>query len=392
MSALSRRAFLKTGGVAAALSVSHTALPAASARADTRSNATQEVHFLYDGIMLTPAEYSELLLKLAQQEHAQRDIYLSGGAVQTLETTFAKALGKESAVFVPTGTLANHLALRFLAGDATRVIVPAESHIYNDSNDCVETLSRLNLVALGAGRATYTLAEVQDAVDRARHGPYPLRVGALCIESPVRRKRGEVFDHDEMRRISEFARKNGIGMHLDGARLYMASAYTGISPAEYASLFDTVYISLYKYFNAGTGAVLAGPKSITEKVAHARKVFGAGLFQAWMYAAVALYHFDGFPERFAKAVRTANELCERLQAHGGFRKEPITHGSNIFRLHVQGVDAFKYRDCLLKEGIRIQLSRPSNDADFLLTVNESLNRRTATELARSFVGALAASK
>jgi threonine aldolase len=392
MSSLSRRAFLKTGGTAATLGLAHGVLPVAVARVEPKNRASEEVQFLFDGIFLSPAEYSELLVKLASSDRAQRDMYLSGGAVGALEKAFATALGKESAVFVPTGTLANHLALRFLAGDATRVIVPAEAHIYNDSNDCVETLSHLNLIALGPDRATFTLAEVQNAVERARGGPFPLRVGALCIESPVRRKNGQVFDHDEMRKISAYARKNGIGTHLDGARLYLASAYTGISPAEYASLFDTVYVSLYKYFNAGTGAILAGPKAITEKVAHARKVFGGGLFQAWPYAAVALHYFEGFPERFAKAVQAANELFARLQSQSEFRVEPIPHGSNIFRLHVQGVDAFKYRDALQKEGIRIQLSRPSKDTHSVLTVNETLNRRPAAELARSFVSAVASSK
>jgi threonine aldolase len=386
MNVLNRRAFLKTGGAAAGLALSQEGLPAAFGR-DAKKSAADDVHFLHDGLWLTPPEYSELLVKLAQTEQAERDVYLSGGCVQTLESTFAKALGKESAVFVPTGTLANHLALKYLAGEATRVLVPAESHIYNDSNDCVETLSHLNLVALAPGRATFTLAEVQDAVDRAKNGPFPLRVGALCIESPVRRKRGEVFDHSEMEKISAFARQHGIGTHLDGARLYLASAYTGITPAAYAALFDTVYISLYKYFNAGTGAILAGPKAITEKVAKGRKVFGAGLFQAWPYAAVALHYFHGFPERFAKAVHTANELFERVQANGGFRVEPIPHGSNIFRLHVTGVDALHYRDYLQKEGIRIQVSRPAKDADFLLTVNESVSRRPAADLARAFLGA-----
>ena len=80
-------------------------------------------------------------------------------------------------------------------------------------------------------------------------------VGVISIESPVRRAHGEVFDFAEMQRIAAFARERRIGLHLDGARVFLATAYTGITPAEYSALFDTVYVSLYKYFNAAGGAV-----------------------------------------------------------------------------------------------------------------------------------------
>jgi threonine aldolase len=345
------------------------------------------VHFLTDGLHLSPAEYARLLTRLVQDGHAGADRYLGGGCVAELEKRFAQVLGKERAVFVPTGTLANHLALRCQARDRTRALVQAESHVYRDSLDCVQTLSHLNLVPLAAGKATFTLAEVEEAHRQAMGGPFPLQVGVISIESPVRRQLGEAFDYEEMKRIAAFARKHDIKLHLDGARLFVGSAYTGVTPADYAALFDTVYVSLYKYFNAGTGAILAGPRGVVEQVAHARKVFGGGLYQAWPYAAVALNYLDGFGERYQKAVAAGRALFEQLGKHPRFRVEPIPRGTNIAKLQVKDVDGVKYQAALKKHDVLVGNPRQGS-AEFALIVNESLNRRPAEELTRAFVEAL----
>ena len=102
-----------------------------------------------------------------------------------------------------------------------------------------------------------------------------------------------MFDWDEAKRISAFARDKGIAMHLDGARLFIASAYTGISPAEYSAHFDTVYVSLWKYFNCGIGAILAGPKRVLDGMFHVRRMFGGNLAVGWNAALVARHFMTG---------------------------------------------------------------------------------------------------
>jgi threonine aldolase len=390
MNSLTRRGFFKVGAASAALSLNSTLAPIARAKEGENRSSDKTVHFLSDGLMLTPLEYSQLLVRLCKEPGIEPDVYLSGGSVKQLESTFAQMLGKESAVFVPTGTLANHLALRVLCSEKSRVLAQAESHIYCDSLDCVERLSHLNMVPLAEDRATFTLKEVEDAVKRATNGPFPLQVGAISIECPVRRKQGEVFEYEEMKRIAAYAREHGIKLHLDGARLFIASAYTSVSPAEYAALFDTVYISLYKYFCAGTGAVLAGPQAVIEKVRHARKLFGGGLLHAWPYTAVALHYAEGFLDRFRKAVGVARRLFDELEQHSGFRVEAIPNGTNICRLHVPASDLAQYVQNLKKQDILVVPVRPPRKgADtLLLFTNESLNRRPAEELARAFVAAL----
>src|SRR5205807_5611348 len=131
------------------------------------------------------------------------------------------------------------------------------------------------------------------------------------------------------------------------------ASYTGIAPAQYAALFDTVYISLYKYFNAATGAVLAGSKELIEKVAHDRKLFGGGLLSAWPYTAVALHYLAGFAARFRAVVAHASAFFEALGRRGDFRIEGIPHGTNVYRLHWPDVDVKRFRASLEDAGILI---------------------------------------
>ena len=227
---------------------------------------------------------------------------------------------------MPSGTLANHLALRALAGTRRRVIVPEMSHIYNDTGDACQTLSALTLMPLAPGAATFTRADVEAVLARTAGGRVATDVGAIVIESPIRRLSGQMFDWDEARRISAFARERGIGMHLDGARLFIASAYTGISPAEYAAAFDTVYVSLWKYFNCGIGAILAGPKRVLDGMFHVRRMFGGNLAVGWPAALVARHYMDGFLDRLTSAVRVSEAFYAPWPAsEGGGRADPERH-------------------------------------------------------------------
>ena len=348
-----------------------------------------QVHFLGDGIGLAPLDYAELLVKLAKDGTATMDAYSYGGAVGELEGRFAKLLGKERAVFLATGTLANNLALRLLAAGKSRVLVQAESHIYNDSYDCVQTLSHLNVVPLASGQLGFTLDHVKEACRLAAQKPFPVDVGVISIECPIRRQYGQVFDFLEMKRIARLARKHGINMHLDGARLLIASAYTGIAPAKYAALFDTVYVSLYKGLNAASGAILAGPRRLIEQVARDRKVFGSGLCQAWPYAAVAGHYLPGFMDRFQKAIGVARSLFLLLEKQPQFRLEAFPGGTNIYKLHVDGIDPAKYRAALASNGILVREAEPDDYfRGVLLVVNETLNLRSASGLAELFIKSL----
>jgi len=348
------------------------------------------IHLTSDGLALSPAEYARLLARLAEADGIAADEFSLGGAVARLEQRMAALLGKEAAIFMPSGTLANHLAVRLLAQRGRRVLVQRESHLYADTGDCAQELSGLTLVPLAPERSSFTLDQVIAEAARAEAGRVTTPIGAISIESPVRRLSGEVFDLGEMRRITDFARERGIGLHLDGARLFLATPYTGIAPADYAAPFDTVYVSLYKYFNAAGGAVLAGPRHLLDGLYHQRRMFGGGLRQAWPYAAVALHYLEGFADRFARATAAADVLFRALGEQPGVRVVRSAASTNVTRLRICGAGAATLPERLNARGIAIRppLLTASAAAEFELVTNETILRRPTEQITADFLAAI----
>jgi threonine aldolase len=343
-----------------------------------------------DGLDLTPAEHAARLHRLVGQQEFQADEYSLGGVVAKLEAAFSKLLGKETAIFMPSGTLANHLAVRALAGEGHgtgfRVLVPATSHVYNDTGDALTALSGMNMVPLGPGSATFTLAEVEAQLARAAGGRVATRAGVLVVESPVRRRDGELFDPEELRRVTSFARDSGLRLHLDGARMLIASAYTGVSPAAMAAPFDTVYVSLYKGLNAPSGAILAGPRSSLDGMFHARRMFGGGLPEAWPFAAGALEDLPGFIERLRTAIAASEQVFQALES-AGIPVRRVARGTNVAFLGLGAADPAGIQKALADARVRVRL--PARGAKELrVTVNESWSRRDPGDLAQVLARAI----
>ncbi|MDA1348354.1 MAG: aminotransferase class I/II-fold pyridoxal phosphate-dependent enzyme [Chloroflexi bacterium] len=349
--------------------------------------AEGSVVFRGDGDPRTP---ESTLRRLAELEGPaiEADTYSRGGAVEKLEARFAEMLEKESAVFMPTGTLANHLAIRQLCGIRQKAIVQEQSHLYNDSGDCVTRLSGISLVPLAPGRPSFTLEELKEAVERSGDARVATPIGAVMVESPVRRQYGQVVPFDQMRQITDFCRDRGFGSHLDGARLYMMSAATGVSPKEYAALFDTVYVSLYKYFGAPFGAVLAGTAEFTKDLYHERRMFGGGLSSAYLAAALASKGSEDFEARFAAAMGRATELLAGLEALEGINVERFRHGSNIFPVMLgPEVDAETFVAALRRQSVFVYAD--DHESSWItLTVNPTILSRSTVELLEAFKEAL----
>src|SRR6266446_9087778 len=357
---------------------------------DSATTAERIVQFRSDGLGLSPSACARLLAEITETRGIAPDDYSRGGVVAELEARMAALLGKEAAIFLPTGTLANHLAVRLLARGGRRILVQQESHLWNDEGDCATQLSGLTLVPLASGRATFTLAEVEQAVEGGPEMRVAVPVGAISIETPVRRVAGEAFDPAEMRAISAFARERGIGLHLDGARLLLEAAYTGIAPADTAALFDTVYVSLWKYLNAASGAILAGPRLLLDDLYHQRRMFGGSLPHAWPYAAVALHFLDGFAERFAEAVAVAGRLFAALAEHPRVTIDRPAGATNVTVLQVSGTTAATLPTYLLAHGIAIRPPRRESPtgAEFTLHTNETILYRPLAEILDGFAAAL----
>ena len=367
-----------------AISGASTATPAAPAPAlDDRA-----VVFRGDGEPKTPAGMISRLAELDAQSALDPDNYSLGGSVEALERHFAEMLGTESAIFMPTGTLANHLAIRRHCGTRPRAIVQEQSHLYHDSGDTVTRLSAINLVPLAAGRPHFTADELEETLEASVSGRVINEVGAVMIESPVRRQSGQVVPIDVMRQITRMCRERGIPTHLDGARLFMMSAATGIPAADYAAMFDTTYVSLYKYFGAPFGAILCGSAAFVDGLYHERRLFGGGLPASYFAAALALEGAQGFEERFGAAMDKAGRLFERLNALPGISIGRYENGSNIFPVDFDdGVDAHLAAEKLAERSVFIHPREGSQDS-FALTVNTTILRQSNDDIVDAFSAAL----
>jgi threonine aldolase len=381
---VNRRQFFAAGG---GLTAAAQALSARTAPRSADQPSFKTVNLQADGLALNPREYVTLLGKLVEERPPQPDYYSNGGAVEELERKFAQLLGKQAAIFLPTGTLANHLAVRKLAGADRRVLVPAESHLYNDSGDCASTLSGLNLIPLAAGKSTFELAEVRSWVERSAGGRVATPVGAIVIESPVRRKDHEMFDPGQMEQISSYARERGIRLHLDGARMFGLPYHSGKSVREYAALFDTVYVSLWKHFNGASGAILAGSDSFIQDLFHTRRMFGGSLPQAWPQIALIAQSSQAFEEDYARAWKSANELIALFQSDRRFKVQKLPAGTSRFFLTVGGTSPAALVERLSQKSV--VLAHPQPDTGMIpVQVNPTLLRTTPAALFRTIVSSL----
>jgi threonine aldolase len=382
---MKRRGFIELGGLLAASSVPLTSIAGKHQLQAPVDPNSKEVDFIYDGINFSPSAYAGMLMQMADEGKIKTDNYSNGGVVEALENKFAAMLGKESAVFMPTGTLANHIAIRKLADNHRRVIVQEQSHVYNDTGDGAQTLSGLNLLPLGKNEVGFTHEEVLAIDASTQSGRVQTHIGVISIETPVRRQFDRIMPFNTLQTIADFARNKGIKMHLDGARLFVQTVHTNISAATYATLFDTVYISMYKCFNAASGAILAGTKAFTENLYHERRMFGGGINTVWPSAAIALHFADSFEEDYKKAWQHAETLFYILKKNERFSITHFQNGTHVIKLDVQAKNLSAFRNSLGK--MNIQIGAPV-ERGFLLKINPTIVRNNSDELAACFTKAL----
>ena len=343
------------------------------------------IKFFGDADMLEPGDYISELQKAHSALAIVRDRYGSGGVVEALEKRFVEITGKERAIFMPSGTMANEFAIAVLSEENTKVFVQETSHVYRDEADAAQSVFQKRLMPLAKGETFFTADQLQTAIESlSAEEVFKSGIGAVSIENPVRRANGCTVPLQEIQKISSYCKKNNIRLHLDGARLYIASAWTGIPVKEYASHFDTVYISLYKYLGASAGAILCGDKDVIDKMPHLMKVHGGAMFGNWTNAAMALYRLNIIENRFKDVVKRTNELVTELNKLSGCKIEALPGGTNIYQLQLpSGVNGKQLQERLNKEhGIRIPGLNAKNST--YVTMNETLLYQSADFVVNAF--------
>ena len=394
MTSINRRNFLRASG----LSVIPALLPATSILAANRAEFPTpaegpEIEFFSDGRSYSETEYISLLQRIHSQQPIKRDFYGRGGVVAALEKKFEAITGKEKAIFMPSGTMANQLAISVLSGENTKVFVQDTSHVYRDEADAAQSVFNKRLMPLAKDETYFTLDQLKNALASLRDSEvFASGVGAVSIENPVRRTKERMVPIEEIRKISEYCRASNIKLHLDGARIYMASAWSGVSIKEYSSHFDTVYISLYKYLGAHAGAILCGDKNIINKMEHLIKIHGGTQFGSWTHVAVALDRLEGIEQRLKETITRWSELMPLLNKLNGIKITALENGTNTYELQLGGeIDGTRMQQTLAKD-FNIRIARAAPDNKIFLTVNETLLDRDSKFVHDAFASAVKSGK
>jgi threonine aldolase len=241
------------------------------------------------------------------------DVYGEDPTVNELQDTFAERVGKQAALFVPSGTMANQLALRLLAPPATAVLAGARHHVVVYENGAGARNAAVQFTTLPDDDGTIDPADVQWAIDAVDH--HHPRPGLLCLENTHMPADGAPWPLDQLGAVTQTAARANLPIHLDGARLFNAEVATGISAADYARHVTTVMCCLSKGLAAPVGSLLAGPADLIEAARAERQRLGGGMRQAGIIAAAGLVALrtmvDRLADDHARAKRLAAAVAER---------------------------------------------------------------------------------
>ena len=339
------------------------------------------VNFIYDGPMFSPQDYLAKLNEIDKANPIEIDYYSSGGVTKALEDEFARITGKEKAIYLPTGTMANQLAIKLLNGSNTKVIVPDNSHVFRDEADAAQSVHNLRLIPLGKDKPYFELHDVENAIKYLNENEvFKSGLGTVMIENPIRRADGTVIPLETIKEITDYCREQGYKLHLDGARIHIASAYSNVSVSEYASYFDTIYVSLYKYLNAGSGAMLCGDAAFIDQIPHQIKILGGTMLRNWSNTAMALHYLNGIEERWNHLLQTASYFISELNQLDGVEITSIENGSNVYDLKLSGEIDLKELTDYLYSTHNISLGRANEQGIIRFKINETLLVRDIKEI------------
>ena len=255
------------------------------------------------------------------------DVYGEDPTVNRLEATAAQLLGKETALFVPTGVMANQLSIRLHTRPGDEVIVESSSHIIRYEGGSASALSQVQLSCVKGDRGILALSPVQAALrPKDVHNP-PTTL--LCLEQTHNAGGGSVYPLDTIRSLTTWAKEQKLSRHLDGARLFNAVVASGISAAEYAQHFDTVSFCLSKGLGAPVGSMIVATRANVDKLRRLRKMFGGGMRQAGILAAAGLYALEHHISRLKEDHQNAKNLALQLQQIPTVFVEPDHVETNI---------------------------------------------------------------
>ena len=279
------------------------------------------------------------------------DVLGDDPTVRELEQRTAALLGKEAAVFVPSGTMANQLAIRSLTRPGDAILLDANAHIYCYEAGAPAALAGVQVSLLDGARGQFTAAQLEAALPpRDDHFSPP---SLVCIENTHNRGGGSVWPLEQIESVTAAARGHGLSLHLDGARLWNASVASGVSEAEYASHFDTVSVCFSKGLGAPVGSILAGTADVIAKARFYRKQQGGAMRQVGIIAAAARHALEHNRSRLADDHANGRALANGLAKLPGLEVDAAGVETNMVFIGTGDRDAGALAKRLEELGVRL---------------------------------------
>ena len=261
------------------------------------------------------------------------DVFGEDPSINALEAKTASLFGMEAGLFCPSGTMTNQLAIKTHTQAGDEVICEELSHIYQYEGGGIASNSGCSVKLLQGNRGRITAAQVLAAINPEDvHKPISKLVS---LENTCNRGGGACYDFKEIEAIQKVAKSNGLGLHLDGARIFNAIVHKNEDPTQYGKVFDSISICLSKGLGAPVGSVLIGNAPFIKKARRWRKVFGGGMRQAGSLAAAGIFALDHHVERL-KEDHTKALLIKEALVKKDFVKEIFEVETNIVIAHIEG--------------------------------------------------------
>jgi threonine aldolase len=277
------------------------------------------------------------------------DVFGEDPTVNALEEKIATLFGKEAALFCPSGTMTNQIAIRLHTGHQKEVICHQHSHIYLYEGGGIMANSMASVKLLTGDLGKITASQVAESINPDDvHAP---ETTLVSLENTMNKGGGSIYTLDEVKPIQALCQEKGLKLHLDGARLFNALVETGDAPAHWGKLFDTISICLSKGLGCPIGSVLLGSKVDIKRARKVRKVFGGGMRQAGFLAAAGIYALDHQVARLKEDHQRARALGEfLLKAPQVVEVLPVA--TNIVIARLEGISPEAYLQELNSKGIK----------------------------------------
>jgi threonine aldolase len=281
------------------------------------------------------------------------DVFGEDPTVLRLEEKIAGLLGKEKAIYVPSGTMSNQIGVRVHCSPGDEFLCETSCHIYQYEQGAFAQLSGVVARPIDGEFGVLKLEQLVGLIrpDNVHH----VRTRLVCLENTHNRGGGRIQPYGEIERICQWAHANALATHLDGARLFNAVVATGVAADKWAQHFDTVSVCFSKGLGAPVGSALAGPRELIERAHRHRKLFGGGMRQAGIIAAAALYALENHVDRLADDHARARRLAEGIREIDGLELRPPQVDTNlvIYRVDPKLGTAAEFSARLKRRGLLI---------------------------------------